>query len=304
MNAKQTQYAIELSKDLNVSQTAERLGISQPALSKQILALEKELGVKLFDRSTLPMTITAAGEHYIRQAQELLYREDQLLRSLEAYKTGESGRLVIGVSPFRCQYLLSDVIRRVREQYEGVQVILCEAPSDQLRQDAAEGKYDLAVVNLPVDEAALDVTVLEPDEMVLAVPKDMAGDLPETSADNPTSIDFSQCANLSFVTLGDQQEMRRQFEEACRVARFHPHIAAEVVGGLSTAYALCRAGVGATLVPLQYVRYCGAEDGVKWYALRQPIQSRLPVIITRRGQYLSPYAKYTIELLTKSKEEA
>ena len=50
------QYAVELAKDRNVSQTAERLGITQPALSKHILALEKELGVKLFDRSTSPIT--------------------------------------------------------------------------------------------------------------------------------------------------------------------------------------------------------------------------------------------------------
>ena len=64
MNTRQMQYAVELAKDRNVSQTAERLGITQPALSKHILALEKELGVKLFDRSTNPMRLTAAGEHF------------------------------------------------------------------------------------------------------------------------------------------------------------------------------------------------------------------------------------------------
>lgn len=297
MNTKQTQYAVELAKDLNFSQTAERLGISQPALSKQILALEKELGLKLFDRGTVPMTLTAAGEHYIRQAQELLYREDQLLRSLEAYKSGESGRLVIGISPFRSQYLLPEVVRRVKERYPGVQVMLQEAGSDQLRQEAAEGKYDLAVVNLPVDEATLDVTALEPDAMVLAVPRNLAEGLPETAAENPACIDLALCADLPFVTVGDQQEMRRQFEAACRDARFHPHIAAEVVG-LTTAYALCRAGVGATLLPLQFIRHCGAGDAVELYALRQPVRSRQPVIITRRGQYLSPYAKYAVDLLT------
>ena len=303
MNTRQTQYAIELSKDLNFSQTAERLGISQPALSKQIMTLEKELGIKLFDRSTVSMTLTAAGEHYIRQAQDLLYREDQLLRSLEAYKSGESGRLVISISPIRSQYLLPDVVRRVKERYPGVQVVLQEAGSDQLRQDAADGKYDLAVVNLPVDEATLDVTALEPDKMVLAVPREMAANLPETSMETPACIDLALCANLPFVTVGDQQEMRQQFEAACQEARFHPQIAAEVVG-LSTAYALCRADVGATLLPLQFIRHCGVGDAVELYALCQPIHSRQPVIITRRGQYLSPYAKYAMELLTENKENA
>ncbi len=300
MNTRQIQYAVELSKTRNISQVAERLGISQPALSKQILNLEKELGVKLFDRTTTPMTLTAAGEHFIRQAQELLYQEDQLLRSLESYKTGESGKLVIGISPFRSQYLIPAVARQVKERYPGVQIVLCEAGSDQLRREAAEGKYDFAVVNLPVDGAALDVTALEPDTMVLMVPKALAKGLPDTDFQAPACIDLKECAALPFVTVGDQQEMRRQFEAACADAGFRPAIAAEVVG-LSTAYALCKAGVGATLLPLQYVRHQGGDEAVALYTLCQKIQSRQPVIVTRRGQYHSPYAQYAIERLTEQK---
>lgn len=301
MNTRQIQYAVELSKTLNISQVAERLGISQPALSKQILSLEKDLGLKLFDRTTTPMTLTAAGEHFIRQAQELLYQEGQLLRSMEAYKSGESGRLVIGISPFRSQYLIPAVAQQVLQRYPGVQIILCEAGSDQLRREAAEGKYDFAVVNLPVDGAALDVTPLERDTMVLTVPKALATALPKTDFDHPTCIDLKLCADLPFVTVGDQQEMRHQFETACVDARFHPRIAAEVVG-LSTAYALCKAGVGATLLPLQYVRCQGAEEGMALYTLSREIQTRQPVIVTRRGQYRSPYAQYAMELLTDKKE--
>jgi len=300
MNTRQIQYAVELSKTRNISQVAERLGISQPALSKQILNLEKELEVKLFDRTTTPMTLTAAGEHFIRQAQELLYQEDQLLRSLDAYKSGESGKLVIGISPFRSQYLIPAVAQKVKERYPGVQLVLCEAGSDQLRREAAEGKYDFAVVNLPVDGAALDVTALEPDTMVLTVPTALATGLPATSFGQPACIDLKECAALPFVTVGDQQEMRRQFEAACADARFHPEIAAEVVG-LSTAYALCKAGVGATLLPLQYVRHQGEDAGVVLYTLRQKIESRKPVLVTRRGQYRSPYAQYAMELLTEQK---
>lgn len=296
MNTRQIQYAVELSKTRNISQAAERLGISQPALSKQILSLEKDLDIKLFDRTTNPMTLTAAGEHFIRQAQELLYREDQLLRSLEAYKSGESGKLVIGISPFRSQYLIPKVARKVKERYPGVQIVLCEAGSDQLRREAAEGKYDFAVVNLPVDGAALDVTALEPDTMVLTVPRGMVDGLPDTSVEEPACIDLKLCAHLPFVTVGDQQEMRGQFETACADAGFHPEVTAEVVG-LSTAYALCKAGVGATLLPLQYVRHEGAGESVVLYRLSQTIRTRQPVIVTRRGQYCSPYAQYAMELL-------
>lgn len=299
MNSRQMHYAVELAKDGNVSQTAQRLGISQPALSKHILALEKELGVKLFDRTTSPMKLTAAGEHFVQQAQELLYREDQMLRSLEAYKSGESGRLVIGISPFRSQYMIPRVVRQVREKFPDVEVVLCEPASDQLRREAAEGKYDFAVVNLPVDEAVLDVIPLEADAMVLAVPAAMTEGLPSAEK----RLDLSACAHLPFVTVALPLEMRRQFDAACTAARFRPIIGAEV-GGLSTAGALCRAGVGATLLPLQFVKQSGENwEGVVLYRLTQPVQTRQPVIVTRRGQYLSPYADYAIRLLIERKDE-
>ena len=66
MNSRQLQYAIALSEIRNFSQVAEKLNISQPALSKQILSLENELGVKLFDRATTPLLVTPAGQQFIQ----------------------------------------------------------------------------------------------------------------------------------------------------------------------------------------------------------------------------------------------
>ena len=76
MNTKQIQYALALSETLSFSQVAEQLGITQPALSKQIQHLETELGVKLFDRNHSPLTLTPAGEYFVRNARELVYKED------------------------------------------------------------------------------------------------------------------------------------------------------------------------------------------------------------------------------------
>ena len=170
MNPKQLQYVIELSKTRNFSQAAQALQVSQPALSKQILALEKDLGVKLFDRETNPMTLTPAGEVFVRDARELVYKQEQLSRCMERYRTGQEGRLAIGISPFRSLYLLPEVLKKVRDRFPGIQIDLHEYASGILRREAAEGKYDFAVVNLPVDESVLDATPIEPDTLVLAVP--------------------------------------------------------------------------------------------------------------------------------------
>ena len=297
MNSKQLHYAVKLSETLNFSQVAEQLNITQPALSKQIMSLEQELGVKLFDRSTTPLTLTAAGESFIRDAKELLYREDQLLRSMEAYQNGERGKLVIGISPFRSLYLISDIVKKVRKKYPHIQIALQETSSDQLRKDAAEGKYDFAIVNLPVDASVLDVTPLEPDTLVLAVPKNMLNMLTDPSGKCPTILSIQDCKTLPFVVVGATQEMRRLFDSLCAAADFHPNIAMEVVG-VTTAWAMARAGIGATLLPLQFIGSNDFDDNIALIPLENCLYTRQPAIVTRRGQYLSEYARYAMDLLT------
>ena len=299
MNARQLQYAVLLAQVRNFSQVAEALDISQPALSKQILGLERELGLRLFDRTTTPLSLTPAGEFFIREAQELLYKEDQLIRTMARFKSGESGRLVIGVTPFRSLYLLPPVIRQFKARYPGIQVVLHETGSDQLRKEAAEGKFDFAVVNQPVDESILDVIPLEPDKLALAVPNELVPLIPGMEPGVSAEVDFRDCKALPFVVVGQTQEMRKLFDKMCALADFHPLLAAEVVG-VTTAWAMAHAGVGATLLPLQFVAGEKFDQNMTLFNIKNTPFPRHPVIVTRRGQYLSQAAQYAINLLKDS----
>lgn len=296
MNTKQLQYAIELAKSRNFSKVAEKLGITQPALSKQVMHLEKELGVKLFDRGTTPVLLTPAGEWFLRQAEELLYREDQIVRTLEEFKTGERGRLEIGISPFRSQYLMPRIVKKIKERYPGVQVVLHEEASDVLRREAAEGKFDFAVVNLPVDESVLDVLPIEADTLVLAVPPNMANRIPQTNGE----VDMKDCKDFPFVAVGPTQEMRRLLERSCMEAGFHPKVSVEVVG-IRTAWEMVRAGLGIALMPVQFLKEEQKGD-VVLFPLTKNLRTRQPVIVTRRDQYISEYARYAMELLSEKSE--
>ncbi len=298
MNTLHIQYAIALSKTLNFSQTAEELGITQPSLSKQIMNLENELGVKLFDRNHSPMTLTPAGEYFITHAQQLLYKEEQMIKGIESFQSGEHGKLTIGVTPFRSLYLMPDIVKKVKKEYPGVRVTLVEANSAQLRKEIVEGKYDFAVVNLPVDESVLDVTTLEPDTLVLAVPKSMAQNLPQSDVDKITSIDFSVAKDLPFVVLSQGQELRTLFDKLCAGADFNPDISAEVVG-VTTAWAMARAGVGAAILPLQFLENQYFDENLVLYKIKSKLYQRQPAIVCRRDQYMSDYAKYAIKLLTR-----
>lgn len=297
MNSRQIQYAILLSQVRNFSQVAEKLHISQPALSKQILSLEQELGVKLFDRNSQPLTLTPAGEHFIREAKALLYKEEQLLRSMERFQSGEAGQLTIGITPFRSSYLISNVIKKVREKFPGTRIKLHEAGSDILRKEAAEGKYDFAIVNLPVDDSVLEVKPLEPDKLVLAVPNSLIGKIAKNCTD--AEIDFKDCKDLPFVVVGETQEMRRLFDKLCATADFIPNIAAEVVS-LTTAWTIARSGIGATILPWQFVTQAPLDEKLVILEMKDAAYTRQPVVVTRRDQYKTDAAKYAIELLTGS----
>lgn len=302
MNYRQLQYAVMLAQTRNYSQVAESLSITQPALSKQIINLEQDLGVKLFDRSTTPITLTPAGEHFIEAAQELLYKEDQLKRSMEGFKTGEKGRLVIGISPFRSLYLVPSVIRRLHERFPNLQVIMNETNSVQLHKEAVDGQYDLAIMNLPVDEALLDVFPLEPEKIVLAIPDSLAGQIKTTPPANGSPykvVKLEDCSDLPFIVLKKHQILRQLFDKLCITSNFRPNISTEVVG-IATAWAMVRAGVGATILPLQFLQEEHFNDGITILSLTQSASTRQPVIVTRKGQPTSEYARYAIELLTAS----
>lgn len=299
MKLRQLQYAVMLAETCSFSQLAEKLSISQPALSKQIISLENELGIKLFNRDTNPLTLTPAGEYYIREAKELLYREEQLLRSLERFKSGEAGRLTIGISPFRSPYLMPRILQKVRDRYPGIQITVWEATSDELRKEAAEGKYDFAVVNLPVDETALDVIPLAPDTLVLAVPNRYLDKLPFVPKGNMPMIDLRDCKELPFVAVSQTQELRKLFDSLCAAAGFSPNVVAEIKGGLVTASALVIEGVGAALLPLRVFMDDIDKKDVTMFALKEKAVSRQPVIVMKKGKYLPEYVKFAIELLTE-----
>ena len=291
------QYAILLAEHCNFSQVASMLNISQPALSKHILKLEEDLGIKLFDRSNNSLTLTPAGEHFISEAKEILYKEEQLMKSMQQYKSGQAGKLTIGITPFRSTYLVSDMIKEIRQQYPNISINLYEAGSDILRKEAAEGKFDFAVVNLPVDETILDIIPLDQDKIVLVLPESMKHLL--KNIDTSDGIDFKDCENIPFTVLDKTQEMRVLFNKLCINAGIKPIIAIETVS-MTTAWALAKDGVAATILPMQFVKNIKQSDNMVYInSIKNINYTRQPVIVTKKGQYLSDAAKNAIKELTK-----
>ncbi len=291
MNSRQLDYVIKLSEVGSFSKLAEMLNVSQPALSKQILSLEKELGIKLFNRDSALVTPTPAGTHFIKEARDILYKEDRLIKSMMQYKKGDKGELVIGVTPFRGSYLMPSLIKKLSSEFSGLQVKLIEKGSEILRHDAAEGKFDFAVVNLPVDDSVLEVTPLEPDRLVLVVPKKLC----EKFGLEGAKISFKDCAKIPFVVVSATQEMRVLFDKLCSSFNMDPKIVAEVTG-LVTALEIASSGVAATLLPKQFVN-SRSHESLALFDLDDNTTLRQPAIVRKKDQFKSEYAEYAINYL-------
>lgn len=296
MNSRQLQYALVLAQTRNFSLAAQNLDMSQPALSKQIIALENEIGIKLFDRGTNPLALTAAGEFFIEKSRKLLFEEDVLLKTLEKYKSGERGKLVIGAVPFRSSYMMPRLIKNIKEKFPNVQIELHEYGLSVLREGLLKGEYDFAIMNLPVNEPEFEAIPLTPDTLVLAVPEELKAHIEDWDRDEID--DLSVGKNLPFVTVGKEQEMRKLFDVLCAEVNIEPDIYATVTG-VATAWEVVKSGVAATIIPKQFVLAKGDYSKVKLFEIKNTPYTRQSAVILRHGQFVSEYAKYAIEELKK-----
>ena len=295
MNFRQLQYAIVLSETRNFSHAAEKAQISQPAFSKQIIALENELGIKLFDRSTNPLSLTAAGGFFVERAKKILFEEDLIVKTMESYKSGERGKLVIGAVPFRSSYMMAKLIKSLKEKFPHLEIVLVEQGLSVLEKGLSDGEYDFAIMNLPVTNSEFETIPLEEDKLVLAVPKNHKK-LVKTSEKGMID-DLSTVKELPFVTVGKEQEMRKLFDALCKKSDIEPDIYA-VVTGVATAWEVVKSGVAATIIPKQFIEAKDDGKNVEIFEIKNTPYKRQSAVVLRRGQFVSEYAKYAIERLT------
>jgi len=220
---------------------------------------------------------------------------------MERFKTGENGKLRIGISPFRSLYLMPPLIKALKERFPGLQVVLSEQRRSQLHKGITDGLYDFIITNLPIDDSRLDPIHLEKDTLVLAVPNqllpliDFNGyEKSEGPACRP--LHLSACARLPFAVVSPGQEMRQLFVRLCKLSRLEPIIYVEVTG-IATAWSMVQSGLAATILPKQFVRAGSASSDVTLFEINQDPYVRQPAIVTRRGQFISEYAQYAMDWL-------
>jgi DNA-binding transcriptional LysR family regulator len=160
----------------NMTRTAARLNLTQPALSGQIKRLESEVGAILFHRQRRGLVLTPAGETLRRAASDALSTLDGARTQLGQLGSLRTGSLAIGGGATSTTCLLPAIIGRFHAEHPGIRFAIREAPSRTIVEAVLSGELDLGVVTLPIPSghagSALEITPWLVDELVLLVPPD------------------------------------------------------------------------------------------------------------------------------------
>jgi DNA-binding transcriptional LysR family regulator len=146
---RQIRYFVTLAQELNFRKAAERLFITQPALSHQIATLEAILGVRLFQRDRRQVVLTQAGHLLLDDARHLLTEGDAILTKARRMGSARSATLRIGFPEYANRTLIPDIISAFRSRHPEARVTLTEAYGRQLLHELREGRLDVAFILIP-----------------------------------------------------------------------------------------------------------------------------------------------------------
>jgi DNA-binding transcriptional LysR family regulator len=191
------------------SQAAERLGVTQPAVSLQVRALEKRLGYKLLDRSGRRVEPTETGLRVYRGAQRLLQAEQQLLENLAADRGELTGRLSLGASTGPGGRVVPLLVCEFARRHPGLRLALSIANTQAVIEQVADRELELGIVGARRRIRSLAFEPLFRDEIVLAVPPGhaFAGRTVEPAElERETLIEMQEGAGVRQVV---EEELRR-----------------------------------------------------------------------------------------------
>ncbi len=244
MTLQQLAYFVALADVRSFTRAADAVGVAQPTLSRQLRALEEELGAPLVQRSRGALLLTAAGESVLPLARRIL-ADAQSARTVVAELVGlQRGRVRVGATPSLCIGVLADVLRVFHEQYPAIHLELAENGSQLLVRSLLRNELDVALVIVPAEglDPGLGLTPLLRERLSVASP---------ASARPPStrgSMTVKELGRRQLVVPRQGYDLREVTLQAFAAAGVTPRFAVEG-GEMDAVLRLVEAGTGVAVVP-------------------------------------------------------
>lgn len=263
VDIRQMRYFVAVAETLHFGRAAERLHMSQPPLSRQIAALEKELGARLIERDTRQASLTFAGRRFLEDARAVIASFDQACRNARSAERGERGALSVGFMMHAANTVVPILARRFMEAYPEVELELREVVPADLADAILNGRFDAAVMFDPGFTRGLESMTIYREPLCLAAH-------PDHELSKLASVAASDLEGQPFiVTPMDVAPMLREaVVNFCHTAGFEPAFRLEVQLQ-QTIVSLVAENLGVALVP-QSMRKTNPKvtfldvDGAPW----------------------------------------
>ncbi len=262
-----------------ITEAADRIGVSQPALTRRIQQLETYLGAELLVRGRKGAGLTEIGRMVEVEARLLVARFDQLREQIAAHQSLEGGTVRIGGGATAVSFVFPQAIAGFQADYPGVRFGLKEAGSTEVAVDVAGGSLELGLVTLPIQARDLDVWPLLDDRIVLVARED------HPLLDR-TRVEPNDLTDMAFVGFEAGSAIRQIIDAALRSAGVEMNVVME----LRSIPAILR--MVATTGNLAFVSHLGVQQdgGVRVIPVQGLDIQRKLAVIARRGCHLSPAA--------------
>ena len=242
MDLAQLAYFRTVARIQHVTQAAEELGITQPALSRAIARLERDLGAALFDHRGRTVRLNRYGEAFLRHTERALAALDEGRREIQSLADREAGLIAFGFAHALGTGVVPDLVASFRERFPRARFQLMQNAAHIVLAELLAGQVDLALVSpLPAAQGGIERVVLASEELFLAVPR-------SHRLAKRRAVSLAVLRDETFVCLREGYALRSLTDHFCAQAGFAPQIAFEGEE-IATLRALVAAGLGVAIIP-------------------------------------------------------
>ncbi|NIR27821.1 MAG: LysR family transcriptional regulator [Gammaproteobacteria bacterium] len=285
-----------VARTASFTRAAQRLALSQPALSIAVRQVEEQLGVTLFDRTTRRVTLTPEGEDFLPTAERLLHDFDTAISDIRAIAERRRGRVALSALPSVAIRLLPPIVARFTERYPGISVHLRDDNASGVQHRVRRNEADFGIGSAWQPDPELEFTSLVRDRVGLVCRSD------HPLAESTAALPWSALARYTFLGLGRDTGIRPLLESAGALPDcvLSPHFE---VSNIATLSGMLEAGLGVTALPRLAVLQ-EQHPHLVFRELTAPALERQICIITRRARSLSPAAHTLRELIREHVAES
>jgi DNA-binding transcriptional LysR family regulator len=284
MDFKQIEAFITVAKYKNFSKAADAIFLSQPTISAQVSALERELEAQLFDRTSKEVALTSYGEAFLEYALDLINTRNAAISHLSTFSNSISGRFTLAASSTPCNSIVPVLVEDFSSNYPQVTFNIMEMPSGDIIENILKFDCEIGLVGSNVKDDRVNSYKLTEDELVL---------ISSPSTDIPETISVEALLGYKFIFRERHSATRKSFETALLNAELDVEkldILCEV-NSLDTLLQLVKRGLGVSIVSKKVCEDFISFGSIKASTIIDLNLKRSIYLITSSRRTLTPTAR-------------